>query len=489
MVINMQSMVEALAGWAESRPERLYCADAKNSWSYGQAWETVRRLAAKLRAFGLRPGDVLPAECTQDGRFLLLDQACQLAGICFVPLEKKASQERVADICGETGAAVLVSATSYETDCRSLTMEALFDLPDGEELSFSFPEGGEVAQILYTTGTTGKSKGVEITHLNNVALAENIMYGTEMKPDNVELLPLPLSHSHGLRCCYANLLRGGAVVIADGVMLIKRIFDMMERYQVTAMDLTPSAAAILMQLSKNRLSRFHLDYIQLGTSALSEEVKALLCEQFPNTRLYNFYGSTESGRSIVLEFSHEPERRGCIGKPAKNTRMAILDENRQPVTATAENPGQIATAGPMNMKGYYRHPELTEQVYVGDYICTSDLGYQDADGYVYILGRKDDVINYKGIKIAPDEIEDIARKYPGVKDCACVPAPDDIAGQVPVLYVSLQDESAFSFTDFRAWLDARLDPVKRPHAIERIDEIPRTYNGKLQRARLAKLKG
>lgn len=485
----MQSMIEVLAHWAQLRPDRLYCADTKCARTYAEAWDLVRGLAEKLRASGINEGDVLPVECTQDGRFLLLDLACQLAGIVFVPIEKKASQERVADICQETEASVLVSASAYETSCRHITMDELFDLTDAAyNESFSFPAGDKVAQILYTTGTTGKSKGIEITHANNIALAENIMYGAEMKPENVELLPLPLSHSHGLRCCYANLLNGGTIVVMDGVIQVRKIFDMMERYHVTAMDLTPGAAAMLMQLSKNRLAQFPLDYMELGTSALSEEIKALLCEHFPETRLYNFYGSTESGRSVVLDFNSEKNRKSCIGKPTKNTRLVIMDDEHHPIASSLEHPGLIATAGPMNMKGYYKHPELTEQVFYDGYLCTSDLGYMDDEGFVYVLGRKDDVINYKGIKIAPDEIEDTARKYAGVKDCACVPAPDAIAGQVPVLYVSLEDAASFSFTDFRTWLDARLDPVKRPHSIEQIDEIPRTFNGKLQRAKLAKLK-
>lgn len=118
------------------------------------------------------------------------------------------------------------------------------------------------------------------------------------------------------------------------------------------------------------------------------------------------------------------------------------------------------------------------------FVYTNDLGYIDEDGYVYVLGRKDDVINYKGIKIAPEEIEESVKKYAEIIDCACVPKADKMMGQVPKLFVVVRDKNAFRKIELFKFLEAYVDANKMPKEIEVIDEIPRTANGKIQRAKL-----
>ena len=340
--------------------------------------------------------------------------------------------------------------------------------------------------FLYTTGTTGVSKGIEVTHSNNIALAENVKYGTEMKADNIELIPLPLSHSHGLRCCYANLLNGSAVALIEGVSWVKRVFGLIEKYKVTAMDISPSALTVLHKLAGEKLLEIsgQIDYIQVGTEALPEDVKEILISYFPSARLYNFYGSTESGRTCVLDFNKDRGRKGCIGKPTRNASFLVTDEKREPIESSAENMGLLATAGAMNMKGYWKQPELTEKIMQNGYIYTNDLGYIDEDGYVYMQGRKDDIINYKGIKIAPQEIEESVRKYEKITDCACVPKADKLSGQVPKLYVVVNDKENFQKKELFDFLKKYVDANKMPKEIEVIDEIPRTYNGKIHRMKL-----
>lgn len=146
--------------------------------------------------------------------------------------------------------------------------------------------------------------------------------------------------------------------------------------------------------------------------------------------------------------------------------------------------GLLATAGAMNMKGYWKQPELTAQVMRGGYVYTNDLGYIDPDGYVYMQGRKDDIINYKGIKIAPEEIEESARKFREVLDCACVPKADKLSGQVPKLFVVVRDKETFQKKELFDFLKNAVNANKMPKEIEVIDEIPRTYNGKVQRRKL-----
>lgn len=486
------SMVEVVADYAQREPDRLCVADKAGAHTYGEMWQKAQAGAEKLAELGIQGRDCVMVECTQDADFLICDLACELRGAIFVPVEHRASADRVEKILEDTGAVLLFCETEYEVPVRRMKAGDLLHMekdafPSGSvsAKSYVFPRPEDTAEILYTTGTTGTSKGIEVTHGNNIALAENVKYGTEMKEGNVELIPLPLSHSHGLRCCYANMLNGSAVVLIEGVSWVKRVFGLIEEYQVTAMDVSPSAVMILEQLAKGQLSKIsgQIDYIQVGTEPLQENVKEMLISSFPSARLYNFYGSTESGRTCVLDFNKE-NRAKCIGKPTRNARFIVTDEKRRPIESSKDNMGLLASAGPMNMKGYWRQPELTAQTMQDGYVYTNDMGYIDEDGYVYMFGRMDNVINCQGIKIAPEEIEEVARKYGQVMDCACVPMEDKLSGQVPKLYVVVQDKEQFQIKDLLSFLRQSIDGNKVPKKIEVIEEIPRTSNGKIHRAKL-----
>ncbi len=487
-----ESIVEVVANHAAKNPDRLCVADKSGASTYGDIWRQAKIAAQKLEALNIKKKDCVMVECTQDAEFLICDLACELTGAVFVPVEHRASEDRVKTILEETEAKIFLCSSRYEVPVAMMAAKSLLeDQEDAQTAEIGleklvFPKAEETAEILYTTGTTGTSKGIEVTHGNNIALAENVKFGTEMKEDNIELIPLPLSHSHGLRCCYANLLNGSAVALIEGVSWAKRVFGLIEKYKVTAMDISPSALTVLHKLAGEKLSEIsgQIDYIQVGTEALPEDVKEILISYFPSARLYNFYGSTESGRTCVLDFNKDRGRKGCIGKPTKNASFLVTDEKREPIESSAENMGLLATAGAMNMKGYWKQPELTEKIMQNGYIYTNDLGYIDEDGYVYMQGRKDDIINYKGIKIAPQEIEESVRKYEKIADCACVPKEDKLSGQVPKLYVVLNDKENFQKKELFDFLKKYIDANKMPKEIEVIDEIPRTYNGKIHRMKL-----
>ena len=174
----------------------------------------------------------------------------------------------------------------------------------------------------------------------------------------------------------------------------------------------------------------------------------------------------------------------CIGRPSKNARFVITGENREVIESSKENMGLVAVAGPMNMQGYWRDEATTSTVKQGEFIYTNDIGYIDEEGLVYVLGRADDVINYQGIKIAPEDIEQGAMKFAGILDCACVPMADKICGQVPKLFIVVEDPENFQRKELVEFLSTELEANKMPKKIELIDSIPRTANGKVQRKKL-----
>lgn len=484
------SIVECLARNAASNPSKLCFADENKALNYGEVWSAIYGLSKELARRGVGNGSCVAVECNQSADYMIYLFAVQMAGGIFVPLERNAALARIIEIAEDTDAVLYVSkkpiegwafmnideACNYATACNIDDVE--------------FPAGSDVAEILFSTGTTGKSKGIVLTHSNDVAIAENVINGVKMKADNVEMIPMPTSHSHGLRRSYANLVNGSSVVYISKITLLKKLFNMMREYGVTSIDLSPSMLSIIFKLSKDAIGEFCdvMDYVQLGSAPLPEEDKQHLSRLLPKTRLYNFYGTTEAGCSCILDFNEVQGKKGCIGRPAVNSVFMIVDEDHNEIQSSPENLGFIASAGPINMKEYFKAPELTKEAMPeGDFIYTKDLGYIDEDGLVYMLGRKDDVINFAGIKISPEEIESVVVKNDIIKDCALIPVDDALTGQAPKLYIVIADGAEYDAKEFKVFLADVIDANKMPKYIELIDEIPRTFNGKIIRKKLIEL--
>lgn len=353
------SIVECVAFYAQKTPEKLCLVDDKREMTYSEYWYEVMQLKQYLEGRGIKAADCVVVEARQSIEYLSLELAIQLCGAIFVPMERNCGFKRIQDVVTLTDTVLVIAGQEEVLSCEMVTYEVLqeqvFHLkPALDELIF--PDKETTSEILFTTGTTGRPKGIELSHKNDIALAENVKYGVEMESDNVELIPVPLNHSHGLRRYYGNMLNGSTVIILNGVLNVPQVFSCLERYHVNAMDLVPAFLAMILKLSKNKLAEYkkQLRYIQLGAAPLPEADKETLCELLPDTRLYNFYGSTESGCVSILDFNKEKGRKYCIGIPTCNVKLMFVDDNQNEVAATEENLGFLAFYGPMNMKGYWK---------------------------------------------------------------------------------------------------------------------------------------
>lgn len=478
------SILEAVKLHSEQIPNQPALIDDTTQYSYKMLYQKIRQTAHTFTKINIQKGSYVIVECMQNVPYMVLNFACSMTGSVFVPIEMNATPARVRDIFTETKADCIIGHTDYSDVGKFYNIDALFADMDKTLFSEYLPDADDTAEILYSTGTTGKPKGIMLSHRANVAVAENIISGVEMPNLTVELIPMPLSHSHGLRTCYANLLNGSTSVIIDGIMNIAGFFNMIKAYGVNALDLSPTLAKLLIKAAKQGLKECsrQLDYIELGTAVLDDDVKDHLKELFPDTRLYNFYGSTEAGRSCTYNFNREDFSK-CIGYPTRHAKFIITDTNRNIIKSSAQHPGFIAVSGEMLMKGYYNGLELTREAVADGILYTSDFGYIDDAGRVYVFGRADDIINYKGIKISPEEIETVAAGYPGIIDCACVPVEDRLCGQAPKLFIQTGHE-AFDKKAYLSFLKENLEASRIPVAIEIIEKIPRTANGKLQRKKL-----
>ncbi len=478
MIQENKTILQCIKTHAENTPHKMAIADVNTSLSYREYWKKIQQAAVFLKDIGTQKGEYVLIKASQSVEFLALCHAVQLAGGICVPLEKSVNKGRVQEILRETGGKKLFGEVE---GCVCHSIQEAF-CHKATSADFAMPNEQEEAMVLFTTGTTGKSKGIVISYSAEFAVAENVRFGVAMKADNVEMIPMPMNHSFSLRRYFSNMLNGSSVVLIDGVFFVKILFEMMEKHKVTALAMAPAAMNIIVKLTKDKLTQYagQLDYIQFGSAPLPEADKEHLLRLMPHLRLYNIYGSTEMGCACILNFNSEDNHPHCIGYPAKNAVFTIVDERGKPMEhASAENPGYLSYTGSMGMKSYFNDAALTKETMVAGYLQSNDLGYKDAQGRIYMLGRADDIIVSGGNKISPLEVEEAAKKYPGVLDCICKGKEDALLGAVPVLYLVAHEN--LDIAKLAKHLANLLEDFKRPRSIQRIEKVPRMYNDKIDR--------
>ncbi len=451
--------------------------------SYSEFSSLIKTLAVCFKDEGIKKGDRVVIISAQTSLYLAAFHGLQYIGAIPVPLEKNSKPDNINAIVKSTEAVAVISHKPLDTDAKVIGYESIEGMPIANtDLP---PDYCEVADILFTTGTTGKSKGVVMSHRADIAVAENVAIGVEKMEDEVEIIPMPLNHAFGLRRYFGNVITGATSVLLDGVINMKACYTAIEEYGVTAIALNPAALEIILKLSKAKLADYktQLRYVQLGSAHLSDEDKRQLIELLPESRLYNFYGSTEAGCSSIIDFNKHSDKPNCIGKPTEHSKFAVLGENGEIIKSAPENKGRLICGGAMCMDGYYKDQDLTDETVKDGYVYSNDLSYIDSDGFIYLFGRCDDVITCGGNKIPPEEVEDTAKLSGLVTECACVPYLDPVTGAViPKLFVVAKSD--FTPEKLQTYLSGKLEYYMVPKKYETVESLPKTFNGKILRKQL-----
>ncbi len=424
---------------AERQPDKVAVICQNRLITYRQLWEMIDAKATDLRARGIGQGRVVVMRTSQTTDFLVDYFAVHLSGAVAMPLEKDMPDARFEEIHRQ-----------YES----------LEIPD------------KVADILFTTGTTGRSKGVMVSHDTIIADAENLIDGQGFTPELTFVICGPLNHIGSLSKVYPVMMQGGTLIILEGMKDMEAFFNALD-YPSTKMAtfMVPATIRILLSLARERLSAYKdkIDFIEAGAAPLMLSDMKALCEILPHTRLYNTYASTETG--IITTYNYNDGRcmAGCLGRPMRHSEVFITDE------------GLIACKGKTLMTGYAGEPEMTAQILRNNTIFTSDRGYIDDEGMLHIEGRDDDIINVGGFKVAPNEVEDVAMSLPDIKDCICIAEDHPVMGKALKLVVVLNEGYTLDKRKIARHINAKLENYKVPMLYEQTDSIQRTFNGKLNR--------
>ncbi|MCM1133694.1 MAG: acyl--CoA ligase [Ruminococcus flavefaciens] len=489
-----QTILEVLAGYSAQIPEKTAVISEKETLTYADFWKSIRKSAKFLRSSGLKKGGKVVIKAAQNANYLICYYAIQLSGGIPCCLERNTPSATVVQTAEKIHADFVISETNLHTaqleeHIRFISMKTvrLAEISVNEDSEFAFPSADDTQLIMFTTGTTGASKGVELTFRAMQASEEKIVHFLGMHDyaeDGLFVTPTPLNHAKGIWETGGMLRCGGSVYLLNGMLDLKAYFTALDYpCKKLLLSLVPANLRLLLSMVPDELAKRadKIGAIKLGTAPLLEYEKNRILEILPNTALHNPYGSSEGGILCSYQFDRYPGLEFCIGKPLLHTEVIVVDDERNPINSSANNMGTLAFRSNSLMKGYYGEPELTASIMQDGVIYTNDYGYIDENGFVYVRGRADDVINVGGLKVAPDEVEAEAIALDGVEDCICIASEDEFTGSGLKLLLVMKEKGTLDSSAIRKKLSAKLEAYKIPKQCEEVDEIARMYNGKLNR--------
>lgn len=415
----------------------VVCGDQQVT--YQQLYADCVACAERHAEEGREPGKLVPLRATPTIDYLIEYFAIHVGGCIAVPLAKDLSDEEFAH---------------YAAELQNVEV----------------PE--DTADILFTTGTTGKSKGVMISHDTIMADAENLIDAHKYSSDLTFVIAGPLNHCGCWSKVFPCIIQGATIILKDGIKNLDDLFLTLESASTkVATFMVPSSIKIAMEFGAERLERLSdkIDFIETGGAPMAPKDLQKLCQLLPHSRLYNTYASTESGIVATYNFNEGECLHGCVGPAMKNSAISISPE------------GYILCSGRTLMTGYFKDPQTTEEILKNGVITMSDFGKLDEQGRLWLIGRNGDTINTGAYKVEPTEVENAAMEHPAIKDCICIATPHIVLGTALKLLYVPSDQTTVTKREIALFLKSKLEVHKVPLAYEQVESINMTFNGKKDR--------
>lgn len=510
-------LTDHLAHAARRLPEKIALVCQKRRVTYGELDRQANALANAWDERGIEPGDrvLIFADNTVEAVIAFWAALKANAVVCVVnPLTKV---DKLSYLLNDCRAKVLVTDSHLSgvysravTNNRHLASvvvsgaveEArLQELPGGVAFEAALATGQssrpparrridvDLAAIIYTSGSTGDPKGVMLTHRNMLTAATSVASYLGYCEQDVICNALPLSFDYGLYQMIMGFRQGARLVLERSFIYPAQVLHRIKEEAATVLPLVPTMAAILGEMTD--FSAFDLGSVRTLTNtaaALSEKHIASLARIFPNARLFSMYGLTECKRCTYLPPQDLARKAGSVGIAIPNTEVWIVDEAGERAEPGAV--GELVVRGATVMAGYWEKPEATARrlkpgPLPGERLLyTGDFCRQDEEGYVYFVGRKDDIIKSRGEKVAPKEVEAQLNMIHGVKECAVIGVPDEILGQAVKAFIVLERGARVTEKQLRAEAMQRLESFMVPKHVQVVDDLPKTTTGKIKKTGL-----
>ena len=470
--------------------------------TYGQLVEAVRRTAAGLAARGFGKGDVFAIYSPNVPEYAVAFFGAATAGgvnTTVNPLYTAGELKRqlvgarakflvtipqFLDKAQDAAAGTSVEEVFVFGEAEGATPFTALSGSDNEPPDVDIDPREDLVALPYSSGTTGLPKGVMLTHHNLVANLCQTHTVERLSDEEVLIGILPFYHIYGMVVIMSGALRAGATIVTMPRFDLEQFLELMQTYGVTMAYLVPP---IVLALAKHPMVDDYdlskLRNILSGAAPLPEPV-AQTCVERHGLMLRQGYGLTETSPVTHANGRDREIKHTSVGVAIPNTEYRIIDLSTETDAETGQL-GEVWIRGPQVMKGYLNDPEATSDMIDDDgWLHSGDIGYADTDDYLFVVDRVKELIKYKGMQVAPAELEAIIQAHPAVADVAVIPVPDLEAGEIPKAFVVLKPDATATPEEIMAHVADKVAPHKKVRTVEFIDAIPRVPSGKILRREL-----
>jgi fatty-acyl-CoA synthase len=501
---HLLTISDAVATHARLVPEKLGARDSRRSLTYAQWDERASRLAAGLFDLGLQRGDrvaVLAYNCIE---WMEIYVGLARAGLVAVPLNFRLTAPEIAYILGNCEAGALIAGAEFVDTVDTISSELggvprlvlgtsasvgwtqYEDLLSGASASMVFPrvDAEETCALLYTSGTTGRPKGAIRSHAGSTLIAFATALEMGFTRDDTALLVMPMCHANSLYFGTTFIHMGGTCIIDD-----RRSFDpealvaTLAHEKVTFTSLVPTHYIMILALPdevKKRYDMSSVGKLMVSSAPARKETKLAILAYFSNGKLYELYGSTEAGWVTLLRPEEQIVKLGSVGREwAGSGAIRLLDEKGSEVPDGEV--GELFSRTSYVFDGYWKNPDKTAEAFRGEWCSVGDMARRDADGYIWLVDRKSNMIISGGENIYPSEVESVLGAHPKVKDVAVIGIAHEKWGETVQAVIVLHAGQSADAQEMHEWCRARLAGFKCPRSIVFVSDadMPRTATGKI----------
>ncbi len=481
---------DAIGRAAARYRDRVALRFGERVWSYKALDAATTEIAGHLLGFGIAPGDRVVAFGRNSDLYLLCWIACCKAGLIHVPANYALSPPELSYIVGQSGARLLLHDPALAATAHAAGAPIVQPFASIMPAEGAHADAGEavadddIAQILYTSGTTGTPKGAMLTHRALLSEYVSCIVACEFTQNDRTLAALPLYHTAQMHCFTMPQLLAGAEVMLVDSPAPALCLELIERHRLTSFFAPPTVWITLLRhpdFASRDLRSLNKAYY--GAAIMPVPVLHELRERLPGIRAFNCYGQSEiSPLATLLSPEEHDARPASVGRPVLNVRTRVVD------LAMADVPpgthGEIIHRSPQLMLGYWGKPEETAKAFEGGWFHSGDVGYFDAEGYLYVVDRIKDVINTGGVQVASREVEDVLFTHPAVSEVAVIAVPDAKWIEAVAAVIVLRDGAEVSEAALIEHARATLAPYKLPKRVFFAESLPKNTAGKLLKREL-----
>jgi long-chain acyl-CoA synthetase len=513
--IPQRLLGEALLRTAKSFPLKTAVIVKDKEYSYQLLKDSAQKLASHFVKSGIKKGDRIAIYLDNSWEAIVSIYAATISGGVFLVINPQTKADKLSYILNDSDSKILVTAQALKNQlCTALihtpqlknvvvsaVNKEIMIFPHLQSESFEdciskkekvlFPNAipTDLAALIYTSGSTGFPKGVMMTHQSMVFTCWSLIQYLRLSEEDRIMLLLPLAFDYGLYQLLMSVTIGGTLIVEQSFIFTASIYKHIEKYQPTVFPGVPTIYAMMIASNKENAVSFDCIKKITNTAAhLPDDFIPDLKKLFPNALTFKMYGLTECKRVCYLEPELIDEKPTSVGKAIPGTEVFLLSAEGDPVPAG--EPGILHIRGPHVMLGYLNKKELTDQMLKdgklpGEKIlCSNDWFKMDEEGFLYFLGRNDDIIKSRGEKVSPVEVENVIYKITGIKEVAVVGIQDEIMGEAIVVFATTHEHTNISEKDIQRECMQHLESFMIPQKVIFLQEMPKSTNGKIDKKQL-----